>query len=68
MAEGRERLELRGVAGQAHSRERPAPRDLAQREGPGGHSPWTHTLALGEHAQVIPVELQLGPQQVLQLL
>ena len=34
----------------------------------GRDSPRTHTLALGEHVEAIPVELQLGPQEVLQLL
>lgn len=33
-----------------------------------GDSPWTYILALGEHVKVIPVQLQLRPQQVLQFL
>ena len=39
-----------------------------EHEDAGGDSPWTYILALGKHTKVIPVELQLGPQQVLQLL
>ena len=31
-------------------------------------SPWTYILAPGEHVKLIPVQLQVGPQEVLQFL
>lgn len=52
----------------AHSLGRPALHHRPSGRGDGGDSPGTHTRALGEHVEVIPVELQLGPQQVLQFL
>lgn len=72
MRVGQGRLEPRGQqAGEwweGTQPRRPALRHRPSGRGDRGDSPGTHTRALGEHAKVIPVELQLGPQQVLQFL
>lgn len=67
---GEEKLEPDGPTSRSpEPRSREGGHALPQREDQTQRdSPWTYILARGEHVKVIPVQLQLGPQQVLQFL